>query len=92
MDRGLDWEEQRKKALIRDHYTCRKCWKKTKSVHHLYPYRSNGHHNRLNNLTTLCGSCHRKEEMNFIKYGMTNWMKRQVKTNQKLGLKSLLNK
>lgn len=83
MDRGDDWAEQRKKALERDHYTCRKCWKKTTSVHHIFQFKRTAS-NKLEEIIVVCPSCHRQEEINFIKYGITGWMKRQIKTNQRL--------
>lgn len=83
MNRGLDWKEQRKKALERDYYTCRKCWKKTKSVHHIIPYRIS-HDNHVTNLLTECEKCHIKTENDFRKYGLITWMRRQIVVNKRL--------
>lgn len=72
---GPDWYDQRKKALKRDNYTCRHCGKAFKfylDVHHIIPLREFGYipgqndkykqANALDNLLTLCRSCHRRAE------------------------------
>lgn len=72
-DRGRNWSAQRRLALIRDNHSCQVCHQKmTKAnkhlidVHHITPYRQfNGNYlkaNNLNNLITLCRSCHKKVE------------------------------
>lgn len=71
--RGENWGPQRLKALNRDDHTCQKC-DKTKSeldlpldVHHIKPYRefeSDKRANRVENLISLCRSCHMKVESN----------------------------
>jgi endogenous inhibitor of DNA gyrase (YacG/DUF329 family) len=65
--RGPNWEEQRKKAMQRDNFTCQLCGSTDKlQVHHIRPYRVfNGDYkkaNALTNLITLCLSCHLKIE------------------------------
>jgi endogenous inhibitor of DNA gyrase (YacG/DUF329 family) len=65
--RGPNWNEQRKRALIRDEFTCQSCGKQEKlAVHHKIRYAEfNGDWksaNRLTNLTTLCSSCHSRIE------------------------------
>ena len=54
-------ENIRKATIIRDSNTCQMC-KKTNTqmeVHHIVPKRLNGS-NSINNLVTLCKSCHKK--------------------------------
>ena len=54
-------ENIRKATIIRDNNTCQMC-KKTNTmmeVHHIIPKRLNGS-NSINNLITLCKSCHKK--------------------------------
>jgi len=69
--RGGDWETQALKARDRDGYTCRICGKTEKDlgkqmdVHHILPYRlfrSNMEANRMDNLLSVCPSCHRTLE------------------------------
>lgn len=71
--RGQDWAEQRQKAYRRDNYTCQHCGVKcvgrnslTKNnahrliqCHHVTHWRES-HDNSLENLVTLCVSCHAK--------------------------------
>jgi len=73
---GANWEEQREKTLIRDDYTCQYCGvdsdESMLSVHHIQKLRyfkkqydapvwwEKG--NRLENLVSLCFSCHGKWE------------------------------
>ncbi|MFN8475217.1 MAG: DEAD/DEAH box helicase [Anaerolineae bacterium] len=76
-DYGPTWATQRDKARARDGYRCRACGAPERpgrghDVHHLQPFRSfgyvRGHNrhdliaNRLENLVTLCPSCHRRAE------------------------------
>ncbi|MFN8500054.1 MAG: DEAD/DEAH box helicase [Anaerolineae bacterium] len=76
-DYGPTWAAQRDKARTRDGYRCRACGAPERpgrghDVHHLQPFRSfgyaRGHNrhdlvaNRLENLVTLCPSCHRRAE------------------------------
>lgn len=57
----------RKKALLRDNYTCQICEAKRKlEVHHIIPYRLIGKHD-LENLITLCEKCHRLFERDTMK-------------------------
>ena len=62
---GPNWEEQRIKALERDGHRCRVCGvnKGKLDVHHIVPFRNFGRRhylkaNTLDNLITLCISCH----------------------------------
>ena len=67
--RGEDWYSQRQKALIRDNYTCQDCnvhrdkldSPRHMHVHHISPYQISND-NSLENLITLCVSCHNKRE------------------------------
>ena len=70
--RGPNWQEQRQKALERDGYSCQKCGETDGrlDVHHIIPYRYFDDYitaNELDNLTTLCHSCHMHVENNFTK-------------------------
>ena len=77
-DRGPNWDEQRKRARARDGYRCRHCGVgeregRAHDVHHIQPFRTFGYArgqndryleaNRLENLVTLCRSCHRRVEV-----------------------------
>lgn len=70
--RGDNWLTQRRKALERDGYKCSKCGKDGTivklMVHHKIPFRYFDDYkkaNRLNNLITLCNSCHSYEESHY---------------------------
>jgi DEAD/DEAH box helicase domain-containing protein len=77
-DRGPNWERQRNRARARDGYRCRHCGVSERAdrahdVHHVEPFRTFGYvrgkneqylvANRLENLVTLCRSCHRRVEV-----------------------------
>lgn len=75
---GPDWAEQRQRALERDGWRCRTCGLDGRAtntplhVHHVRPFREYGYRpgendryrlaNQLDNLVTLCPSCHRQAE------------------------------
>lgn len=74
---GPNWRNQRQLALERDEYRCRTCGSEARPgqglhVHHLRPFREYGYvpdrneayllANDLDNLITLCPSCHRRAE------------------------------
>jgi len=65
---GPNWHEQRRKALIRDNFTCHRCFGKRGGrleVHHIIPFRQFRNYieaNRLENLLTYCIRCHREVE------------------------------
>lgn len=66
---GNDWEKKRNKCLRRDEFACRLCKNKENLlVHHIKPrYKfiqenKKEHMNNLDNLITLCNSCHGKVE------------------------------
>lgn len=65
MDRNIEgWKELRLICYARDKYECQKCFKKCKKdiqAHHMIP-RSYGGPDVLQNLVTLCKSCHVKVE------------------------------
>ena len=64
--RGSNWKKVRLLALERDNNVCQDCLTKSKLVvHHLKPYRKFNSWvkaNKLENLITLCKSCHAKRE------------------------------
>lgn len=68
---GESWNEQRMNALNRDDFKCKKCSVEQKdldeelSVHHIEPFRNfdeSSEANKLENLVSLCRSCHMKVE------------------------------
>jgi DEAD/DEAH box helicase domain-containing protein len=76
-DYGPDWPEARAAARARDGYTCRQCGAperqgRAHDVHHLRPFREFGYvpgenrndrqANALDNLITLCSTCHHRAE------------------------------
>jgi len=70
-DYGPDWPRIRDRVRARDKYTCQVCGlveaNRQHDVHHKIPFRaftSAVEANRLENLTTLCPSCHHKAEQN----------------------------
>lgn len=66
--RGEDWEEVRTLALIRDSYTCQDCGipKRKLDVHHKIPWHVT-HDNSLDNLISLCSSCHKLADLEYIR-------------------------
>jgi DEAD/DEAH box helicase domain-containing protein len=68
---GPGWPQIRDRVRARDQYTCQVCGavetNRQHDVHHKVPFRaftSFVEANRLDNLTTLCPSCHHKVEQN----------------------------
>jgi DEAD/DEAH box helicase domain-containing protein len=66
---GRNWNAQKEKARQRDNYTCQHCGavenERAHDVHHKVPFRAFTtfeEANRLENLVTLCPSCHRRAE------------------------------
>jgi DEAD/DEAH box helicase domain-containing protein len=66
---GSNWKIQRERARSRDKYQCQICGivekDRSHDVHHITPFRyfqSEVLANQLDNLITLCPSCHRKAE------------------------------
>jgi DEAD/DEAH box helicase domain-containing protein len=87
MDYGKEWQEVRKKILLRDKNTCQLCGNqligRELHVHHKQPFRtfatpSQAHH--PDNLITLCPVCHKIAEKNLyirgtlsgLAYGISN--------------------
>lgn len=64
------WKKQRKFALIRDGYKCRRCGitvtGKNNDVHHVVAWLQSKDHS-LDNLVTLCASCHSQLEWLYAK-------------------------
>ena len=70
-DYGPGWSQIRDRVRARDKYTCQVCGAvetgRQHDVHHKVPFRaftSFVEANRIENLTTLCPSCHHKAEQN----------------------------
>ncbi|MCL4561328.1 MAG: DEAD/DEAH box helicase [Chloroflexi bacterium] len=68
-DYGPNWGEQRDRARLRDGFRCQVCHApengRAHHVHHKIPFRnftSYQHANQLDNLVTLCPTCHRVAE------------------------------
>jgi hypothetical protein len=68
---SIDWEERRAVVLLRDSYTCQRCGRQYAPaqrrflhVHHIVPYAQceSEHPDALENLTTLCISCHARAD------------------------------
>lgn len=80
LHRGESWKRSRMIALRRDQFRCQHCgmtqkehkrrWGSGLEVHHIVPYRFFDDHlvaNRLDNLVSLCVSCHKKAEQEFYR-------------------------
>ena len=80
--RGPNWRKQRSLVIERDNCKCSDCgisnndslvkYKAVLSVHHLKPYHEFDNYeeaNKLENLITVCLSCHKAREHKLIKYG-----------------------
>jgi DEAD/DEAH box helicase domain-containing protein len=66
---GTSWKVIQNQVRQRDHYLCRICGKREQNtnhhIHHITPFRqfaSSEQANQLDNLITLCPSCHLKAE------------------------------
>ena len=66
---GPDWEELRSRVLNRDGHSCQVCGVsdtlRPLHIHHIQPFRSFTNRetaNQIQNLVTLCPTCHRKAE------------------------------
>ena len=83
-DRGPNWEQQRNGARARDGHRCLHCGvperpDRAHDVHHVQPFRTFGYvrgendryleANRLENLVTLCRSCHQQVEVDRMVLG-----------------------
>lgn len=63
---GREWRERRRECYERDNWTCRDCGVKCHNevriaAHHIVPRRHGGG-DEIENLATLCASCHRSRE------------------------------
>ena len=68
---GNDWPIMRQLALSRDLWQCRNCESDGPlEVHHIIPLRRGGT-NKLNNLVTLCRTCHRGLHKRINREGLT---------------------
>ena len=67
----LSWKKIAKKVRKRDNYECqnKECRKRAYSVHHKIPWRISGD-DSMNNLITLCSSCHLKADRAFNRRGV----------------------
>lgn len=65
---GKEWKNIRKQIWKRDNFTCQKCGKKNVELiaHHIIPFEFS-HDNNLDNLISVCRSCHFKAEWYFNK-------------------------
>lgn len=61
----IPWSVSREKALRRDKYTCQNCGLRANQVHHIIP-RKHGGTDKLENLTSLCETCH-QENHDFLR-------------------------
>jgi DEAD/DEAH box helicase domain-containing protein len=69
-DYGPNWQQQRERARARDNYRCQGCGAPEQGrehhVHHRIPFRAFATlelANQLQNLVTLCSTCHRRAEL-----------------------------
>ncbi|MBR9682558.1 MAG: HNH endonuclease, partial [Candidatus Aenigmarchaeota archaeon] len=85
--RGSDWFRKRRECRKRDNFRCRRCeeYNTKLDVHHIIPYKK-VRRNDLENLILLCCRCHKRVESNYEKYGMTNYIRKMLEENRKLGL------
>jgi 5-methylcytosine-specific restriction endonuclease McrA len=64
--RGKDWPKSKAAALERDEWTCQQCGSKENlEVHHWEPYQFS-FDNSLDNLVTLCRSCHQDKHREYL--------------------------
>jgi DEAD/DEAH box helicase domain-containing protein len=70
IDYGLNWAVQKEKTRVRDGFRCQLCNalenERAHDVHHKKPFRTFSSYleaNQIDNLITLCSTCHRKVEV-----------------------------
>jgi len=83
---GDDWDKIRYLVYIRDKFTCQNCGIKRKSldVHHKVPFLLSKD-NSIDNLITLCRSCHMKIEQKWRRDNMNNKkLKQEIKAVNEL--------
>jgi len=76
---GANWDRQKRQAKKRDNYTCQKCGyefggNRFLDVHHIIPFRLFDNYklaNKLDNLITLCRTCHIQTELETRKINQT---------------------
>lgn len=76
----------RMKCLERDNFTCRKCRLDGKlegdfDVHHIRPFRRSLD-DSVENLITLCASCHKKADNQYLRVGETSYLRRWIEENK----------
>lgn len=77
-----EWRAVRAEALERDGRKCVLCGSTDRvQVHHIIPYRYSKSHD-INNLTTLCRSCHSKEELKINKSSRDGLLSRWKSTDK----------
>ena len=64
-----NWKKRSRKTFERDNFQCQLCGRKSGKLHahHIIPWRVE-HNDKLNNLITLCNSCHSKVERKWYQY------------------------
>jgi len=77
--RGPNWQAQKRAARVRDNFTCQHCGATNDTVlhvHHIIPYRLFSNYfeaNKLDNLVTLCPSCHRIADAKIQSQEASKW-------------------
>lgn len=82
------FRENRIKCLERDFAKCRKCGKDCSidgdfDIHHIIPFKKS-RDDSIINLITLCARCHKKADNQYLRVGMTNYLKRWIEENRNL--------
>lgn len=68
-----EWHDLNRRVIARDGGRCFKCPARANlEVHHIIPLRFS-HDDSMDNLITLCPSCHRKADIAYLKYGATHF-------------------
>jgi len=75
-----EWKSNRSAALKRDDFKCRNCGNHANDVHHIIPFRISKS-NDIKGLVTLCRTCHKTADNYYIRYGLTQKMKRWQNEN-----------
>ena len=71
------WKKISDKIRVRDNNTCYKCNNVGLSVHHIIPFRFSKS-DRVDNLITLCISCHTKIDHEYSRTGKTNYVRQMI--------------
>jgi|AntDeeMinimDraft_5_1070356.scaffolds.fasta_scaffold04854_5 hypothetical protein len=90
-DYGTNWSKQRRRCLDRDDHTCRVCetpqtaLDRELSVHHIRPRSmfdgTPRSMNALDNLVSLCPSCHGTFEGQFVECTVSEFVRRARESN-----------